>query len=339
MERKEFTPVIRGVTGEGKVSIVVASLNAVDHDGDVTLPGFFGEQTAQIVPAHDWNHVPLGRASIKESGNEAIAELHFNLKVPAAVDWFEAIKFDHENPPSLQEYSYGFNILDGGSRAGDFHGKRVRFLQPLPGGLPGVRVAEVSPVMLGAGVGTRTLAVKHVAPPAGLDAETRARIQRFELENMHAMLKRDIELARDREIGRAALMEAAKHLMVWYVEVDAADVPATKRATAENAIANYCIEFQHGPRPALKWFRPEVRAEADYLEVYGQPAERGFGWPGNIVAKADRAANEVWISTENPPVEVHISAAHEVAHLAGADEQTAQAFEGKARIDYWRAPR
>jgi hypothetical protein len=47
METKGFTPVIRGVEGEGRVSVVVATLHEIDHDDDVTLPGFFGKQTAQ----------------------------------------------------------------------------------------------------------------------------------------------------------------------------------------------------------------------------------------------------------------------------------------------------
>ncbi|MEV4183099.1 hypothetical protein AB0J28_16875 [Streptosporangium canum] len=332
MERKEFTPVIRGVTGEGKVTIVVASLNAVDHDGDVTLPGFFGKQTAQIVPAHDWNHVPLGRALITESGAEAIAELQFNLKVPAAVDWFEAIKFDHENPPALQEYSYGFNILDGGARIGEHHGRRVRFLQPLKNGQPGVRVVEVSPVMLGAGIATRTLAVKRKSDD--LDAQARDQLQRLHLKMIHEQLERDIE----REYGRAALMEAAQHLMSWYVDVDEADVSTSKKTVAEAAIIDACIDLKHSPIPALRWFRPEARVEADYLEIYGEPAERGFGWLSErLLGKAHPHQNVMWLNVEmHDPADVHAIASHEVAHLAGADEDTAQAYEGKARADYYR---
>jgi hypothetical protein len=130
----------------------------------------------QIVPSHDWSHVPLGRAVIREVGNEAIAELQFSQGA-AAVDWYEAIRFDFENPPALQQYSYGFSIKDGGARPGEFRGQRVRFLQPLASGQPGVEVFELSPVLKGAGVGVRTLAVKR--RDDGLSAAQRAAMERI----------------------------------------------------------------------------------------------------------------------------------------------------------------
>jgi hypothetical protein len=51
----------------------------------------------------------------------------------------------------LQEWSYSFDILD--ASFGEFEGKQVRFLRKL-------KVHEVSPVMLGAGIGTHTRAIK-----------------------------------------------------------------------------------------------------------------------------------------------------------------------------------
>src|SRR3546814_5236447 len=91
----------------------------MDHDGDVTLPGFFGTQHASIVPSHDWKHVPLGKAVIREVANEAVVDFKLNLKIEPARQWHEAIRFDLENPPALQEYSYGFSIARGGSRPGE----------------------------------------------------------------------------------------------------------------------------------------------------------------------------------------------------------------------------
>jgi hypothetical protein len=51
----------------------------------------------------------------------------------------------------LAEYSYGYNVLDGGPAMHD--GKSVRELRRLD-------VFEVSPVLKGAGLGTHTLAIK-----------------------------------------------------------------------------------------------------------------------------------------------------------------------------------
>ncbi len=160
ISRKLFKPEFKAVGDDGTASWVMAKLNVVDLDGDVTLPGFFGKQTFSIVPAHDSRHVPLGKGEVHEEGDEAIVDAKFNLDIPAARDWHSAIKFDLENPPAVQEYSYGFYLIEGGWKLGEFEGEHVRFLQPLKNGSPGVDVTESSPVLRGAGVGTRTLSAK-----------------------------------------------------------------------------------------------------------------------------------------------------------------------------------
>ncbi len=160
MSTKSFRPAFKNVGDQGTATFVVATLNEVDKDGDVTLPGFFGKQHVTMVPVHDWNHVPIGKGLLYEDGDEVLCDVKFNLKIPAAKDWYEAVKFDFENPPSLAQYSYGFDVLEGGQKSGYHNGRNVRFLQPKDNGTPGVKVHEVSPVLVGAGSNTRTLAVK-----------------------------------------------------------------------------------------------------------------------------------------------------------------------------------
>lgn len=143
---------LKQVAGEGKVTAVLATLNQVDKDGDLTLPGAFGQQQAPIMPAHDWMSVPLGKASIRETDDEALVDLNFNLEVDAGRDWYNALKFDFENGEPLQQYSYGYDILEADQEERD--GVKVQLLKS-------VKVHEVSPVLLGAGVATRTLAVKR----------------------------------------------------------------------------------------------------------------------------------------------------------------------------------
>lgn len=158
--QKSFVPQFKAVGDDGSASWVMARLNVKDSDDDVTLPGAFGTQTFSIVPAHDHRHVPLGKATLREDGDEAVVDAKFNLAIPAAKDWHAAIKFDLENPPAIQEYSYGYNLRDGGFKMGTFEGENVRFFTPMADGTPGVDVYESSPVLRGAGVGTRTLAAK-----------------------------------------------------------------------------------------------------------------------------------------------------------------------------------
>lgn len=157
---KSFIPQFKAVDDDGTASWVMATLNVIDDDGDVTLPGAFGKQSFAIVPAHDHTHVPLGKAVLREEGDEAIVDAKFNLDIPAAKDWHSAIKFDLANPPAVQEYSYAYNLHDGGWKMGTFKGERVRFFHPKADGTPGVDVYESSPVLRGAGNFTRTLSAK-----------------------------------------------------------------------------------------------------------------------------------------------------------------------------------
>ena len=139
--------------GEGTGTAVIATLNVLDKDGDVTMPGAFGTQQTMVIPAHDWRSVPLGKAEIREEGDQVLADFKLNLETQAGRDWHAALKFDMANGAPLQEWSYGFFITDSGF--GEFNGQRdVRFLR-------GVDVHEISPVMVGAGEGTRTVDVKH----------------------------------------------------------------------------------------------------------------------------------------------------------------------------------
>jgi hypothetical protein len=171
-----------GASGVASVRAVVATLGKVDADGDVTVPGFFGRQDVQVVPVHNWEHVPIGKGLLYEQGDQAIADLKVNLAIPQARAWYEAWRFDLEHPPALQQWSYGYSVKAGGSFDGRFGGKSVRFLTPLKDGSPGVVVHEVGPVMLGAGVDTATLEAS-ADPDPDLDlAREYARFVRSQLE-------------------------------------------------------------------------------------------------------------------------------------------------------------
>ena len=145
---------------EGVLTCCFATMGVVDKDGDVALPGFYGQQDIVMLPAHDWSHVPLGKGTTREEGDMACADIQMNLEIQAAKDWLSAIKFDLKNGKPLQEYSYGFRILEGGSKRGDYNGQQVRYLTPREDGTPGSKIWEVSPVLVGAGERTRTLAAK-----------------------------------------------------------------------------------------------------------------------------------------------------------------------------------
>lgn len=151
----------------GELEVVFATMGLWDKDGDWTEPGFFGQQHIVMLPTHDWSHVPLGKGVTREEGNLAIVSAKMNLELKAAQDWLSAIKFDLKHGKPLQQYSYGFKVLDGGAMQGERTGRTGRILKPLEDMQPGCKIWEFSPVLVGAGEGTRTLSAKGHEPQAG----------------------------------------------------------------------------------------------------------------------------------------------------------------------------
>lgn len=124
----------------------IATLGVVDADGDLVAPGALDGQTVPIQPAHDQSHHALGKARVEERGGEAVAVGEFN-STQAGRDWCSAVKFDIDNPPAIQEWSWGYVPVEW--RMDEVDGKQVRVLER-------VDLLEVSPVIRGASVGTGT---------------------------------------------------------------------------------------------------------------------------------------------------------------------------------------
>lgn len=135
----------------GEVEAVFATLGVKDSDGDVTLPGAFEDGAEVVISAYghtSWQGLlPVGKGTIREVGDEAILSSQFFMDTQAGKDTFTVVK----NLGARGEWSYGYDPVK--YSFGEQDGEQVRFLESL-------KVFEVSPVLLGAGVGTRTLAAK-----------------------------------------------------------------------------------------------------------------------------------------------------------------------------------
>lgn len=138
---------------KGEVAVVFATLNVIDADGDVTPPGAFENGAKVRISAYghtSWNGaLPVGKGAIREVKNEAVMDGRFFMDTAAGADTFQVVKELGED--GLQEWSYGYDPVE--YSFGEFEGQQVRFLNKL-------KVHEVSPVLLGAGVGTRLLTAK-----------------------------------------------------------------------------------------------------------------------------------------------------------------------------------
>lgn len=136
---------------KGEVTAVFSTLGVIDLDGDVTVPGAFEEGAPVRISAYghsSWSGaLPVGKGTIRTEGSEAILEGQFFMDTTAGRDTFTVVKELGEQ----QEWSYGFDVEE--RSFGKQDDRDVQFLKKL-------KVHEVSPVLLGAGVGTRTIGAK-----------------------------------------------------------------------------------------------------------------------------------------------------------------------------------
>lgn len=151
METKRIE--LKRLDEDGSGLAKIATLSAVDHDGDTYAKGAFGEQQVKVLAGHSWDGVPIGKGRVFEKGDEVFAEFKLNLDTDAGKQWHAALKFDLDkaNGAPLQEWSYGFKVLESVDETRD--GKSIRVLKRL-------EVFEVSPVVKGSGIGTGTVAIK-----------------------------------------------------------------------------------------------------------------------------------------------------------------------------------
>lgn len=162
MNTKSLTGV--KVKDTGEIEAVFATLNVIDHHKDVTLPGAFTDGAEVRISAFNhasWGHaLPVGKGTIHEEGDRAVLRGKFFLDTEAGRETFAVVKAMGE----LQEWSYGYDTEK--MSFGKFMDEDVRFLEKQ-------NVTEVSPVLQGAGIGTRTLVTKGrgpapTPPPGGL---------------------------------------------------------------------------------------------------------------------------------------------------------------------------
>lgn len=148
---KTFRDVVVKDASKGEVSAVFSTFNVLDHDGDVLLPGAIKDGAEVVISAYGHRshagELPVGKGVIKTSKEDAVLEGKFFLGTEAGRDTFEVVK---ELGP-LGEWSYSLN--DVVSKSGEFQGQSANFIES-------VFVKEVSPVLMGAGLNTRTLATK-----------------------------------------------------------------------------------------------------------------------------------------------------------------------------------
>ena len=152
--------------GDVLVAFAKADGTTIDRDGHITEPGAFPTKT---VPISSYGHsswpekgsrLPTGLVEIGEdrSSKEALAKGSFFVNTTHGRDEYLTVKA----LGPLQEWSYGYRVLAGAPSKEN--GRRITRLKSLD-------VFELSPVLIGAGIGTRTVDIKGFddeGPLAGL---------------------------------------------------------------------------------------------------------------------------------------------------------------------------
>ena len=150
-----------GITPEpdGAIAIAFAQLNVRDRDGDVLVPGCIPVGRQVILGAYNHSSLkdanPVGLVTLSEEQIDgatwAVARGRFFTETEAGREALAVVR----GLGGTAEYSFGYQVVK--SDTGRHQGQPVRFLRQLD-------VFEVSPVVRGAGIGTRTLAIKGASP-------------------------------------------------------------------------------------------------------------------------------------------------------------------------------
>lgn len=166
---------------KGEVTAVFATFNTIDSDKDVTLPGAFEDGAEVVISAYghkSWEGLlPVGKGVIQTTKTEAVLEGQFFMDTLDGADTFKTVK----NLGALGQWSYGYDAKE--YSFGEFEGQQVRFLQKQA-------VHEISPVLLGAGVNTRTLSAKSNQTFAGEGEAVLAALARFGIRAADVMAMR-----------------------------------------------------------------------------------------------------------------------------------------------------
>lgn len=142
----------------GQVEAVFATFDRVDKHGDWYTSSAFEDGAEVLIGS--WGHgtafgePPVGKGVIKVTRKDARLVGGYFLDTIAGRDQFSVLK----NVGSRQEWSYSFEILGTGEVTPELRQLGVQRV------LSKLLVHEVSPVMRGAGIDTRTVAAKGSLP-------------------------------------------------------------------------------------------------------------------------------------------------------------------------------
>ncbi len=153
LKRKNLEVSFKEDGPEGTITATFATLNVVDHDGDIIRKGAGDKKQVNLGL---YNHVlasptPAGVGDTYEKGNKLKMDGEYFLDLWAGEQTFRYIKHmkDRNRPV---EWSFAYHVTEGGWIKRD--GKEIYEIKAMD-------IVSVDPVGRGAGIGTRTDSVKE----------------------------------------------------------------------------------------------------------------------------------------------------------------------------------
>lgn len=217
----------------GEVEAIFATLGVKDHDGDVTLKGAFDNGAPVQISAYNhasWKDaLPVGKGTIEEAGDNVVFKGQFFMDTQAGRETFAVVKGLEE----LGEWSYGYDTVD--QERGTKDGEPVNIIKKQ-------KVYEVSPVILGAGLTTRTTMAKALKP----DYKGLTFSEHFEavLADLKELTERTAEVVTKRaEKGKELGEESKESFAEVKAQVDSLSEQLTKSNNDDNSDVDTSTEL------------------------------------------------------------------------------------------------
>jgi len=175
--------------GAGSGTCLFSRYFVEDADHDYTKPGFLPHGAiCPLLIGHVWSETPVGKGKIRSERDAAYFDfaLADTARGKELASW---LRFDFSDGQPKSEFSYGFQVLEGGSSRQLIDGKMLRVLHAREDGSPGALVKECSYVLAGSGVGTALVAMKGE--------------QRYRWQRRHAQLTAEIQARQRAQQGAA----------------------------------------------------------------------------------------------------------------------------------------
>lgn len=222
---------------EGSFVATFATLNVIDHHGDVTLPGAFADGKTVAIGGyqHDMSALPVGRATLRSDANRAWVEGAFNLNTTTGRDTYETLKALQD----VLEWSYIFTAPEWsmGEFETDKGAVNVRYLKKID-------VWSVDPVLKGAGIGTGTDSIKGQPQlPIGDHAEqVLANLQAFQtrVESLADLRAKDGRVLSAANVARVG--SVANALKALAADLD--DLLTTSAPPKDIDLSRVFVEYQ-----------------------------------------------------------------------------------------------